>query len=212
MERARGPPFKIFFYLAKKYQGKDFEKMNSAEIQKTEIKKIAPRTFRLNLSDADVERLFKKAAEVSLTAEQLLENFIGDLVDGTYSNGSDERMLAGEWFDRCWFSYFYYDTFLAYLVRDGVYENFIDLLDCVSECREQLEAIGDVNSKELAEDAEYYRMRMDEANKDIKEIFDEYCRVNRDHAEYEQELEKVFAYRANLKKALVRENEKEAKE
>lgn len=186
--------------------------MNSAEIQQTEIKTIAPRTFRLNLSDADVERLFKKAAEVSLTAEQLLENFIGDLLDGTYSNGSDERILAGEWFDRCWFSYFYYDTFLAYLVRDGVYENFIDLLDCVSECREQLEDIGDVNSKELAEDAEYYRMRMDEANKDIKEIFDEYCRVNRDHEEYEQELDKVFAYRENLKKAFVRENEKEAKE
>lgn len=202
----------MIFFTQKNFQGKDFEKMNSAEIQQTEIKTIAPRTFRLNLSDADAERLFKKAAEVSLTAEQLLENFIGDLVDGTYSNGSDERMLAGEWFDRCPFSYFYYDTFLAYLVRDGVYENFIDLLDCISECMEQLEAIGDVNNMEIAEDAEYYRMRMDEANKDIKEIFDEYCGVNRDHEEYEQELEKVFAYRENLKKAFVRENEKEAKE
>lgn len=211
MKSARDPPPLKFF--TKNFQGKEFEKMNSAEIQRTEIQTIAPRTFKLNLSDADVGRLFKKAAEVSLTPEQLLENFIGDLVNGTYSNGSDERMLAGEWFDRCPFSYFFYDTFLAYLVRDGVYENFTDLLDCVSECREQLEAIGvsdPESQKKYAEDIEYYSMRMDEASKDIGEIFDEYCRANRDHADYEQEIEKIFAYRENLKNALARKNEKEA--
>ncbi len=75
--------------------------MNYAEKQNAEIATIVPRTFKLNLSDADVTRLYEKAAEASIAPEQLLENFIGDLVCGTHTNGSDERTRAEEWFDRC---------------------------------------------------------------------------------------------------------------
>ena len=74
-------------------------------IQQEEIKTIKPRTYNLKLSDADYQRLSEKAGSCNMTAEELLENFIGDLVYGTYTNGSDERMYANEWFDRCGFSY-----------------------------------------------------------------------------------------------------------
>ena len=37
------------------------------------------------------------------TIGELIENFAGDLVGGTYSNGSDERDYADQWFERCWF-------------------------------------------------------------------------------------------------------------
>ncbi len=73
------------------------------EHQKEEISTIRERTLLLNLSDADCNRLLKKAAMYRLTVAELLQNFIGDLVDGTYSNGSDERMMAQDWFDRCCF-------------------------------------------------------------------------------------------------------------
>lgn len=73
--------------------------------QEKEIETIKPRNYSLNLSDADVERIAYKAAEYHLTVSKLLENFIGDLVGGTYSNGSDEQMLANQWAERCWFSY-----------------------------------------------------------------------------------------------------------
>lgn len=72
--------------------------------QEEEIKTIKPRTYNINLSDADVERLAKTAGAYGLTASELLENFIGDLVSGTYSNGSDERMYAEQWAERCWFA------------------------------------------------------------------------------------------------------------
>ena len=75
--------------------------MDYTEQQKKEIATVAPRIININLSDSDVKRLYVKAAGASLTPEELIENFIGDLVCGTYSNGSDERVYAEQWFDRC---------------------------------------------------------------------------------------------------------------
>ena len=88
------------------------------EEQKKEIDTIKERTFQIRLSDADVKRIFDQAGKVNLSPEELLENFIGDLVDGTYSNGSDERMLAHEWFERCGFNFMPEHTFLKYLIDD----------------------------------------------------------------------------------------------
>lgn len=79
--------------------------MTQYEEQQKEIKTIRGRRFILKLSDADVERINELAKSVQLTAPELLQNFIGDLVDGTYSNGSDERMYAEQWFNRCWFAH-----------------------------------------------------------------------------------------------------------
>lgn len=60
----------------------------------------------------------------------LLENFIGDLVCGTYSNGSDECGFAEQWFERCWFGMFPKETLLKYLL-DYEYDidNFINVYD-----------------------------------------------------------------------------------
>lgn len=60
--------------------------------QQEEIETIRSRTIEVKLSDADVKRISEKAAAHGLTVGELIENFIGDLVCGTYSNGSDERM------------------------------------------------------------------------------------------------------------------------
>ena len=68
-----------------------------------EIETIKDRTLILKLSDADCDRILQKAAGCGLTVSELLASFIGDLIDGTYTNGSDERMLAQDWFDRCGF-------------------------------------------------------------------------------------------------------------
>lgn len=185
--------------------------MTNAEIQKKEIETITPRTFKLKLSDADVTRLYEKAAEASITAEELLENFIGDLVDGTHTNGSDERTRAGEWFERCWFSFDCYGSFLAYLIRDGVYKSFLEMLDDAADCVEEI-ALLDVSDfdsqEEYDEELEYFNRRKNDVDNDIKEMFDEYCEMNSDHKSYEQELNVVLAYRENLKNALATENER----
>ena len=73
------------------------------ESQKKEIETIKDRTLILKLSDADCDRILQKAAGCGLTVSELLASFIGDLVDGTFTNGSDERYLAEDWFNRCGF-------------------------------------------------------------------------------------------------------------
>ena len=117
----------------------------------------------MNLSDADVKRLAEKSGEGGLTISELLENFIGDLVDGTYSNGSDERMYAEQWYQRCWFAMFSDDTFLKFLLLWGDLDDYIDLMD-------ELES----NKKEMAEmtadTEEYSAEERDELQEYINEL------------------------------------------
>lgn len=91
--------------------------MSSGAEQKMEIESIKPRQITVNLSDADMHRLCMKAGAADITVSQLLENFIGDLVDGTYSNGADERSFVENWYGRCWFGLFPERTFLRYLIE-----------------------------------------------------------------------------------------------
>lgn len=88
------------------------------------------RKIELNLSDEDCKRLARKCGEHGLTVGQLLENFIGDLIGGSCTNGSDERDLADQWFNRCWFGAYPEDTFLQYLLLNGYNpEHYLDVLD-----------------------------------------------------------------------------------
>lgn len=98
--------------------------------QEKEINTIRERTITLKLSDKDCERIMEKAGMVNMTASELLEQFIGDLVDGTYSNGSDERMKANDWFERCWFS-FMNDGLLKYF--NGEYDEVDGFMDTWEE-------------------------------------------------------------------------------
>lgn len=91
--------------------------MSYGEQQKKEIETIKERTIKLQLSDADCDRIAEKAGKAGLTVAELLQNFIGDLVGGTYSNGSDERDYADRWFDRCWFGMFPENTLLRHLLE-----------------------------------------------------------------------------------------------
>lgn len=111
------------------------------EQQQEEIKTIRKRTIELELSDADVQRISEKAGAHGLTVGKLLESFIGDLVCGTYSNGSDERDFAGRWFNRCWFGMFPDMTFLRYLIEWGSIEDALENWDSIAEHESEIKAI-----------------------------------------------------------------------
>ena len=82
-----------------------------------DIKTIRKRQLEIKLSDADTLRLIKKAGEVNLTVSELLENFIADLVCGTFTNGSDERMFAEEGFNRSRVAMVLENTLLSHLLK-----------------------------------------------------------------------------------------------
>jgi len=134
--------------------------------QQKEIETIKERVFRIRLSDADVERLALKAASGGLLPEELLQNFIGDLVRGTYSNGSDERMYAEQWFDRCWFSsYAPTSSLFQHLARMGCLEHAIELWEKLRYSKE------DVVDPELSEEEkEEIEQDIMEVEKELSEI------------------------------------------
>lgn len=112
--------------------------LTHGEQQKKEIETIRKRMVELELSDADVKRIAEKAGAHGLTVGKLLESFIGDLVYGTYSNGSDERDLAGQWFDRCWFGMFPEMTFFSYLVEWGWLDEVLQAWDNIADSEENI--------------------------------------------------------------------------
>lgn len=167
--------------------------------KQNEVKTIYARDFKLNLSTADVDRLFEKAEGVGLTPSQLLENFIGDLVNGTYTNGSDERMCANQWFDRCGFSYSeqpksFLGWLLEYSTGDTICDYAMDWL-MLKEYEEQAE---------LDEDE---ALEMDSIKTEIMSDFEKYQKspLAIEGTTLEREMRKVVAYRNERQK--VRGNE-----
>lgn len=143
--------------------------------QEKEIATIRERNICLNLSDADVQRISEKAGRVNLSVSELLQNFIGDLVGGTYSNGSDERDLADQWFDRCWFGMFPDKTFLRYLIEYGCVDDALELWDWIKSEKEDLEHAatnqGDSDDEEIAgmkENIEYWQEQLNDIFSDFQ--------------------------------------------
>jgi len=160
--------------------------------QKEEIATIKERTLKLSLSDADIVRISERAASVGLTVSELLESFIGDLVDGTYSNGSDERMLANEWFERCGFSFEPERTFLVYLIEWGNLQTILDTLDYIAECEGDLQdATEDEERKAIQEEIESQR-------KEIEDYYSQYSDEVKNPQTKEDALESVGAYKDRL--------------
>ncbi|MDR1548412.1 MAG: hypothetical protein LBT06_07490 [Hungatella sp.] len=112
--------------------------MSYGKEQQKETETIKERSFTLNFSDADIEKVWRKVGCVSLSISELLENFIGDLIDGTYSNGSDERELANQWFERCGFGMFPDKTFLRFLLEQESVDDFVKSYRCLKNSEEQI--------------------------------------------------------------------------
>lgn len=177
--------------------------MNERERQEKEIATIKERSIGINLSDADLQRLWEKAGSVGMTAGELLASFVGDLVDGTYTNGSDERMYAQQWFDRCGFGMFPEKTFLRYLIEWGELESVLsdeeDIIERKADLAE-LEARTDKDSDEL-EEIEYQKEEISGLQESIDQVFSdfvEWCRGDH-HGSFEEEMQRVHKWYKSMK-------------
>lgn len=172
------------------------------EQQKNEIATIRARKIELLLSDADIQRLWEKAGKVGMTAGELLSSFVGDLVCGTYTNGSDERMYANDWFERCGFSFMAEKTFLRYLLEYGELEYIITGYTDIIECKEalsELEAQTDKDTDDLEEiesikkDVSYWQKNIDQTFN----AFVEWCKG--ECKGFDEEIKKVLEWHKNMK-------------
>lgn len=162
------------------------------EEQRKEIATIAKRNVTLSLSDADCDRLARLCEAGGITVSTLLENFIGDLVDGTYSNGSDERELARGWYNRCGFGMFSDKSLLPWLhnyCRISV-EAFVDLLDDIECGYADLEDYKKDPSVFDEEEIEFLKSDIEELEKERDEYKSEYLKDTPD-VDWDKEVEAV---------------------
>lgn len=179
--------------------------MTERERQEQEIATIREREMKINLSTADMRRLWKKAGSVGMTAGELLASFVGDLVCGTYTNGSDERMYAEQWFERCGFGMFPEKTFLRYLIEwdelESVLSDEQNVIQGQADLAE-LEARPDKDSDDQ-EEIEYLKEDISGWQESIDKVFSdfvEWCKGEK-HGSYEEEMSKVREWYTNMKGA-----------
>ncbi|MDY2628245.1 MAG: hypothetical protein SOW08_08025 [Lachnospiraceae bacterium] len=128
-------------------------------------------TFNLELPKADYMDVCKLSAVYGVSVEELLENFLCDLVYGKGSNGSDECYHARKWFDRCWFGMTAEDTFLKYLIENADIDDFVERYQCLQECEEELKQLQEGEEKE----AEDWKKEIDYQQARLKEYYDDYA-------------------------------------
>ena len=164
-----------------------------------ETQTVKARRLEINLSDADVKRISEKACEYGLTVSELIENFIGDLVCGTFTNGSDERMYAKEWVNRCNFTISKDRAFVRFLAVSGWLSDVLDLLHYIDNCQNNL-----ASDEADLEEAEEIQAEVEDYQDQIKEYWDAYVLENKGNQQrnFEEEMEKVREWKANYEQLL----------
>lgn len=166
--------------------------MVRGEQQKREIATIKERNITVKLSDADCERICNLCGEHNISIANLVESFIGDLVGGTYTNGSDERMYARNYFERCWFGMFPEQTLLNWLLSMGydIYDDFLEVIDNIESGYAKLEDYKKDPSVFDEEEIEFLKTDIEDWEQQIAEIKADFLKGN-EKADWEKEVENV---------------------
>lgn len=99
------------------------------------------RAFTLELTDEDLTEFIEKCFRDGTTPAEVLEGFINDLIDGTRTRGSDERMYAGQYYERCGYGFFFsgeYRTFTQWLLEEYRLDDVREALEDIKIFEEEL--------------------------------------------------------------------------
>lgn len=141
---------------------------------------LKSRQINLTLSDFEVDSLCREASSRGTTVEEILEDFVGNLVGGYHYRGSDEGRLASEYLDRVIYSFDDDETFLQWLSNYGNLEDVALSFEAIED---------ETGEDEDSQDEIEYQ------NQKIEESFEEYLshigeeRAN--NTNREEELQRV---------------------
>ena len=167
--------------------------MSLGEEQKKEIETIRDRKITVKLSDADCDRLARKCGKHGLTIGELIENFVGDLVGGTYSNGSDERDYADQWFERCWFGMFPEPTLLNHLLCWGYDpEDYLNVMDNIETAKEDKKYLEEHPEEADEEEASYLDDDIADWEEELKRMREDWKQEKESNMDEEIELLKKW--------------------
>jgi len=148
----------------------------------------AERRVFIPMSDDDCIELLRIAACSGMTPGALLGAFVGDLVGGTRSNGSDEREKAREWLERCGFEWMNENTFTAYLAER--YE-----IRDAALCLEELEQLQEDMREEGPETAAQTAKLIEACKEELETCYQKYTERVKDPETKEEALNALREYK-----------------
>lgn len=153
-------------------------------------------TIQVNLPEEDALCFAKKAGAYGLTVGQLIENFIADLICGEFSNGSDERMYANLWLDRCGFAMFTDRTFLRYLIEYDMIKEILSLWTELQEAKRDIAYYEESPDQAEPGEVEEIKEYLQDTQEQIDQHWNRYCQMKTEYkiGTFEEEMERVLAW------------------
>jgi len=139
------------------------------------------RAFNLELTDKETTAFIEKCFRDGTTPAEVLEGFICDLTGAERTRGSDERMYAGQYYERCGYGYFFPDdsrTFTQWLLYEyGEYtlKEIIDSLETIADAQGDISFYRDHPEEEPGEgELEALEDTIKAEEETIGELYQEY--------------------------------------
>ena len=138
------------------------------------------RAFTLELTDTETAAFIEKCFRDGTTPAEVLEGFICDLTGAERTRGSDERMYAGQYYERCGYGFFFsgeYRTFTQWLLREyGDYslKEIIDSLDDIKTFEEEIAYLKEHPDECEEGEIEDLEAEIKGSTEDIERYYQEY--------------------------------------
>lgn len=151
--------------------------------------------LKIKLSKQNYEAFRERAARVGLLPDELVENFVQDLIYGENSNGEIEAFCINQWYDRFWFGMEPENMFLAYLLQNYKIDEFYKWHQLRNYNR-LLVAAPEPSDREK----ENYRRDLQEAEQNLNSLWRGFLANGLCDLDQEEEFEKVMRHKNHLQR------------
>ncbi len=153
------------------------------------------RNVTLTLADSDRAAFLEFAARNGTTPEEILQGFVCDLIDGTQTRGSDERMYAAQYIDRCGYD-LWPRSFLAWILTNGEMSAASDCIEDLSYAESEIEYYAEHPEDPDGADPEMMerlKVTLSEAKEALNSLYEAYRSDQDKRQETAQDMSKAVS-------------------
>ena len=162
------------------------------------------RTFSLELTDKETTAFIEMCYRDGTTPAEVLEGFICDLTGVERTRGSDERMDADQYYERCGYGSFFsgeYRTFTQWLLEEYRLDDIVEALGDIKDLEEEVQYLTDYPDEADEGELEDLGAQITDCKEDIETIYQEYTAGIISPDTLEEGLKGVREYLETIEKA-----------
>ena len=151
------------------------------------------RAFTLELTDKETTAFIEMCFRDGTTPAEVLEGFICDLTEAERTRGSDERMLATQYYERCGYGFF--------LSGEYRLNDIAEALDDIKDLEEEVQYLTDHPDEVDEGELEDLGTQITDCKENIETIYQEYTAEIKSPDTLEDGLKGVREYLETIEKA-----------